>query len=423
MSGPDFAARGLAAQVGRRLDRQRVADRLARGIARVGGILPGLAASPPAIAAPATASAVAGALVTPITTPQAFTFLRARWTPAGANYPDNGFFAAVAVTDPVGGDNGGCAPLIRFHTTAPDLELYLLDKAGVSGQYRIKADGQYLATGLQGPHKADGGLNWQRITWGDGSAAWRRPRLYEIEAGPLFRFGGVKLPAVDTLWPAPVADGLTLLVHGDSFVEGTGASGGALVPPFAAQVGLLLGQPNTVTSGLGGTGFLNTANGQRATFGQRLATDVLPFAPDVVVETGGINDDGLVGAGAGAVQAAVTAWLAALTAALPAVRVFMTGPMSPGSAGDAGSNALVRDAKRAAAASFPDHVLFLDNIAEAWVAGTGRSGAPKGDGNADWVTGGADGTDATHPTDAGHAYLARRVAGGIAAALAAGALG
>jgi lysophospholipase L1-like esterase len=420
VSGPDFAARGLAAQVGRRMRRQRVVDRLARGVARGG--LPGLAANPPVIAASSASSALSGTLVTPVTSLQSFTFLRAAWALAGSGYPLNGFFAPFVVTDPVGGNNGGCTPLIRFHTSAADFELYLLDKAGTSGQYRLKADGQYLATGRIGPAKADGSLNWQRVTWGDGSAANRKPRLYEIEAGPLFRFGGVKLGQADSLWPAPVADGLTLLVHGDSFVEGTGASGTALPPPFAAQVGLLLGQPNTVTSGLGGTGFLNTSNGQRATFIQRLATDVLPFAPEVVVEVGGINDDGLVGATPAPVQAAVTAWLAALTAALPDVLVVMTGPMSPGSAGNAGSNGLVRDAKKAAAAAFPNNVLFLDNLAEGWVTGTGRSGATKGDGNADWVTGGIDGTDATHPTDLGHAYLARRLASGIAGLLGTGLL-
>lgn len=423
MSGPDFAARGLVAQVSRRMRRQSVLDRLARGIARVGGALPGLMGAPPTLGSPSANSAVAGTLLSPIADPEAFTFLRARWGVAGPGYPANGFFAPFAVTDPVGGNNGGCAPAIRFHCSAADFELYLLDKAGTSGQFRLKADGHYVAAGRQGPTKADGSLLYQRVTWGDGSAAFRQPRLYEIEAGPLFRFGGIKLPATDSLWPAPVADGITLLVHGDSFVEGTGASGTDLPPPFAAQVGLLLGQPNTITSGLGGTGFLNTANGQRATFGGRLATDVLPFAPDVVIETGGINDDGLVGASAATVQAAVTAWLAALVAALPDVRVFMTGPMSQGSAGNGGPNALVRDGKRAAAALFPDHVRFIDNLAEAWVTGTGRSGAPQGDGNADWVTGGTDGSDPTHPTDLGHAYLARRVADGVAAALGTNLLG
>jgi phospholipase/lecithinase/hemolysin len=40
-----------------------------------------------------------------------------------------------------------------------------------------------------------------------------------------------------------------------------------------------------------------------------------------------------------------------------------------------------------------------------WITGTGRVGATTGTGNADTYIG----SDATHPTDAGHAYLARRV--------------
>ncbi|MFJ7586797.1 hypothetical protein ACIQZO_05245 [Streptomyces sp. NPDC097617] len=44
-----------------------------------------------------------------------------------------------------------------------------------------------------------------------------------------------------------------------------------------------------------------------------------------------------------------------------------------------------------------------------WITGTGRVGATTGTGNADTCIG----TDATHPTDAGHTYLASRVVAAI----------
>ena len=138
-------------------------------------------------------------------------------------------------------------------------------------------------------------------------------------------------------------------------------------------------------------------------------------APDVVIDLGGLNDNGQIGGSAATMQAAVQTWLQTLIAALPNVLVFMTGQMAPGTAADTGTNYVaVRDGKKAAAAAFPNNVVFIDNIAELWVAGTGNAAAPAGNGDADWVTT----TDSTHPTDAGHTYLARRIVGGIAARLA-----
>ena len=80
----------------------------------------------------------------------------------------------------------------------------------------------------------------------------------------------------------------------------------------------------------------------------------------------------------------------------------------------------VAAAKQAAAANFPQNVAFIDNLAEAYVAGTGRVGSTKGDGNADIVRG----TDNTHWSAAGAAdhfgpLWARGVAGGVQALIAA----
>jgi lysophospholipase L1-like esterase len=302
-------------------------------------------------------------------------------------------------------------------SAAPDMEICFRNSGGTNyGGFRVRVDGQYVQAGSLGLGVNTSGANsFIRLTWGDGSAANRRMRVYEIEGLSSFVFGGIKASALYPPAPAPAVDGLTGIVHGDSFVGGTGSLGASTYPSMGSQIALLLGQPNCTNAAVGGTGFINNLNGTRNSFIQRVQADVIARAPDFIVEMGGINDEGLNGGSAATIQAAVSAWLDAVIGALPNVMIFMTGPMTPGTPSPA--RLAVRDGKKAAAALYPNNVVFIDNLAENWVTGSGRTGATKGDGNADWVTGGTDGSDPTHPADAGHGYLAMRTATAIAARL------
>jgi len=100
-------------------------------------------------------------------------------------------------------------------------------------------------------------------------------------------------------------------------------------------------------------------------------------------------------------------------AAKPETVIFMTGPML--SRGDEAAAGFieVRNAKMAAAAMFPKNVAFIDNVAAGWVTGSGRTGAPANDGNADWV----NGTDNTHPSRPGYGFIADHITNAIAAAI------
>jgi lysophospholipase L1-like esterase len=99
---------------------------------------------------------------------------------------------------------------------------------------------------------------------------------------------------------------------------------------------------------------------------------------------------------------------------LPDAVIFMFAPLvSRGGYNTHASFTAVRDAKQAAAARYPRNVVFIDNMAEEWVSGSGRVGATAGDGNADWVRG----TDGTHPALAGAEFFAHRIVRAIAAAL------
>lgn len=417
-------ARGLAAQSRARTGRLATTRQsLRRSIARTGIRLPALAATLPTLAACTNTSAVTGVLWTPSDATSAnkydrlYTFLRATWGAAGAAFPNYQYWTPAGVTPSAGVSYAPAAPLIRFWSMAPDLEIVSkMPGSPDSLMYRIKVDGEYIRAGATGYAAGFGGyLGYQRITWGDGTAANAKLRLYEIECFGTVYFGGVKSSPLYRPMPAPVADGLRGLIHGDSFAEGyAGVSTATLHASLGALIPVLLGQPDTIASGVGGTGFVSTASGAKYNFGQRVQSDVIARAPDFVIDLGGYNDQSLVGGGA-VFQAAVENWLGQLIGALPDVQVFMTGPMAPGMS--SGSSLTTRDLKKAAAAKFANNVIFLDNVADEWVTGTGRSGAPAGNGNADFVTGGVDGTDGVHPTPEGHVYLAQRIVQAIAGAL------
>ena len=56
---------------------------------------------------------------------------------------------------------------------------------------------------------------------------------------------------------------------------------------------------------------------------------------------------------------------------------FMAGSMAPGT-GFAALLAVLCDAKKAAAAKCPANVIVVDNLADGWVNGTGKSSARTG---------------------------------------------
>jgi lysophospholipase L1-like esterase len=406
MSALDLGARQLAVRAGAQARRADLLSRLARGITR-GGLAP-LSSSPPIIGAPAEASVFpAGTEYSAVTQPGRYTFLRAEWAP-GTGFPLDEVMIARAVNGTPGPDeNGGSAPLVRFWSDAPLLEIV---NCSYRGGYRLRVDGEYVATGFIARQTTTSFRAHTSIDW----SGVRRARLYEVEGEANTDFFGVRLPPTATVWAAPLTDdGLRIVVHGDSFVEGAGASPTSLYGGLANCMAQLLGQPDTRGSGQGGTGYLSTLGGQLHNFIQRVDADVIAPAPQVVIEMGGCNDRDLVQTNATAMQAVVTTWLDRVQAALPDTLIFVTGPMSPnGNLNSESYNVAVRDGKKAACLG-RRNVVFIDNLAQAWVTGTGRVGSTTGDGIADWVTS----NDGTHPSDDGHRYLAERVVRAIAGRL------
>lgn len=138
--------------------------------------------------------------------------------------------------------------------------------------------------------------------------------------------------------------------------------------------------------GKGGTGYSTDDP-----YGDRVP-QLVSLAPDVVVVQGSINDKGPPGP----TQAAATATLGALKAALPTARIFAVGPaMTPGMNVNPSDVTDSRGAVRAASAS--TGVTFVDPLEPAWLPLDGDL----------W-------SDPYHLNQAGHQLFADHVAAAIA---------
>ena len=242
-----------------------------------------------------------------------------------------------------------------------------------------------------------------------GTRAIRRVRI-EISGGV---FGGVRIGANDTVWAVDAPVGPRLIALGDSFSEGTGSSTGVW-GSYAEVIGRLTGF-DVWPSGSGQTGYVAPGSTGRVKYQDRAQSDVIAYAPDVVLIQGSTNDYSL----GATLQAAATSLYAALRAGLPNAVIIILG-ICPVTAGNQDATSTANQAKLKAAAQgagFP----FIDPIAGAtydgagnllgqatgaWFTGNGNIGATQATGNASYYTF----TDNGHPSGPGHEYLGRRVA-------------
>lgn len=421
---PDNFNRGVIAVDSPQLavKRLRTIRKLRSSIARSHRLTPKVMSSPPTIAAATAATSLAtgttwqvsGNGVPDLYATACYTFVGGLWGQSGTTYPlylvwthTNTVYQGASATPPYAGGYGK----VRWATTAPDLELYLTCTSSRSNGYRLKVDGEYVSSSAlcdsgSGPN---GAHRFVRLTWGDGSAANRKLRYYELETTSEHGFGGIRTANTDKPIPWPVADGLRVLVHGDSMattVSDSIAYNDYLpAPAFTSRLADFLGQPDTWAVNSGATGWINDAGGTKLKFNERVIRDVASRYPDVVLECGGLNDAAILTDRA-AYQALVEDWIAAVLSANPAAIIVLTAPFcSLGTNNTSAIYMAIRDLKKAAAAKFPKSCVFIDNMAEGWTTGSGRVGATTGDGNSDLIRG----TDQTHFSCYGNEFFASRV--------------
>jgi GDSL-like Lipase/Acylhydrolase family len=189
-------------------------------------------------------------------------------------------------------------------TTERRFEVYL---KGTGAPVRVRVDGQLVGTGATFTTAADGSTYFVPVTFG--SSALRRITL-EFSAAAWW--GGIQINPTDSLWKA-AAKGPRVVVMGDSFTEGTGAT----IPQqwWSRKMAEALGWYDVAQSGVGSTGYLAPGTGGKVKFRDRVTNDVINLNPDIVIVAGGINDSSSYTAAA--IQTEAAALFAAIQAGVP----------------------------------------------------------------------------------------------------------
>ncbi|OJW72755.1 MAG: hypothetical protein BGO57_16095 [Sphingomonadales bacterium 63-6] len=300
---------------------------------------------------------------------------------------------------------------IRFATWADKFEVYALNEP--TG-FRMRVNGKFTKDGLYGNSDingdANGQLRYYLFDFTGTEFAGQGLKQVEIIGDGQFRFAGVRVPITYTVEPFPQSFPLKAALHGDSISAGTIADSAdyrsARYAKMADVMRPLTGISDIWVNGIGGRGFVT--NGGAVNFVEQAAVAFTGADFDVVWSVGTRND-GAYGNKA-AYQAVVESWIDIVLADNPDTIIVLTGPIGANSAESAGAAFQdMQDAKRAAAASYPRNCAFINTCgrvtADPWIFGSGRVGAPAGNGNADLVLG----TDGVHPSIFGHNYLGHRL--------------
>jgi lysophospholipase L1-like esterase len=190
----------------------------------------------------------------------------------------------------------------------------------------------------------------------------------------------------------------SVYVLGDSVAAGQGAIDGA--HGFPHTMATRLGWTLTL-DGVGGTGY--TSPGSNAPFygdPSRLNPLIAAACDYVMIQGGEVVDVPTVALTA----TEATRICQAILAAQPATKIILLGWLMPVSI--AASTPWLQWSAGMGAVAASVGGRFIDPLALGWLTGSGRSGTPAGDGNADAYRG----PDGTHPAQAGHDYLGTRVA-------------
>jgi lysophospholipase L1-like esterase len=282
--------------------------------------------------------------------------------------------------------------------------------------FRFLVDGRYVSLTATMP---PGGTSTYYISLDFSAAGGRKIRRIVLEGELASAFLEARVGPTDSIYAVPNADRLRMVIGGDSFTAGVGAS--RIADGWAFVLADCLGIKDMWASGSGGTGYLNNVGGTKFSLRERIS-DVIDPHPDIVGLAMGINDNA---SSVASVQAEVGLLLDAIRASMPMIPIFVFGVFK-GNIALATIQALENGLQAVVQTRMSgDPNLFFVPVTgtgsstdNPWVFGTGRTGAPTGDGNSDLYTGGANGADVTHPSPAGHFHLGYRAADAMIAAIA-----
>ena len=300
---------------------------------------------------------------------------------------------------------------VEFFTDASQFDVNLKDTSTV----RVLADGAYV-------YGSDSAYGWKGAAAGStyninvnfGSSVLRRITL---EFDGVSRFYGINVGPTDSVIPGQQPD-MTMVVFGDSFTEPTIKDDTAYpnhMPQhgFPWRLGQMLGIRNVVTSGSGGAGYLQTGPNSRVPFPQRSQNDIGKFKPQICVMHAGLNDSTGIGNGTytqSQLQSAIEQTMTNVWQVSPGTFFYL----SLNGSTAATPNVKLMAAQAAAAAHYPSNSLYLSSLEPQKIyTGSGYVGSATPSGNCGILVG----TDGTHPSMAGHKWLAYQLYSAISTSL------
>lgn len=331
-----------------------------------------------------------------------------RWTGPLLNPPfTGGTMQPAGAHTSTGGAFSGKYGELLFEFDGRYLDIDMILKA--TTKWRMLVDGKASSAA---PTLVPAGTGARGILHFDFGAASRpNPRRIALEledsAGGIAVYN-LKIAPTDYLAPLSIPSPRVMIV-GDSFaVAESGAT--SRLNSYARALGRLMGWAEvwSHSTSYSGTGLVHANDPNVGNYGARMQYDVTPYSPDLVIIQGSVNDTD----SAGLVGPALTSYVTTLKAAVPNVSVVVTGPLTMASP-TAVVTTINTEMKAAAAAL---GVPFVDPYDPVVFTGDTVAGdtTPNGSGNADFFR---NGSDKTHPTDAGAYALARRLAGPLGKAL------
>lgn len=277
-----------------------------------------------------------------------------------------------------------------------------------AGTYRLSIDGRKVAdlmTAVGGT--TAGSTHLMTVDLGSATPRVIRFDFYTVP------FGGVYLPPTATMW-GTAARTDRLMILGDSISDGSAQNAGGGHGTWFHRAARFLGSNDYWDEGRGGTGYISAGTSPvYATFGDRLANDVLAWNPNRLIVWGGYNDNG---GSQSAIGTAAASLYASIKASLPLCDVYILGCYAPtGSPATSITNTDATIKTAATAAGLP----FISPLTGQVYDGAGNLLATHGAFITAANASAYIGADNIHPNDAGHVYLARRVTQAIRAIMAA----
>jgi lysophospholipase L1-like esterase len=326
-----------------------------------------------------------------------FTYLSAAYADVGTVGSYTNCYRQTGLTIAQAAGQIGNLLRFEFESDTDQLEILVRSEDSTHSKYRIWVDGE-LATATESS-VIGSATAWRRIKIVFATAANRRITF----EGQEMTFGGIWALPTRTLWPTSRDVGPRVIVMGDSYGTSFDTDVKWVWDSFAVVAGRLLNW-DVFPSFVSGTGYLQDGFGTgEANYGARFATDVTALSPDIVVFTGGLNDNGY--SPLTLVQTAITSLFSAAKAALPATRFLVLSPFRPT---DTYYTSLNTIAGYLYAQALANGFTFVGQPIE-YIQGTGTVAAPTGVGNSDFYTL----ADTYHLNPAGYELLGRRLAAEI----------